>query len=78
MEWVDFSMSLSMSLSMSMPSKKDAKGPKGDYGQELSLAIVAGDETIPEVASDGVVDHKILMKRSHVEDAHGAMKLVKA
>ena len=69
MEWGDFSMELvSISMSMSMMplgSTKTSKGPKGDYG------------SIPEIPSDTTMDYQLLTKRSHVEDAHAAMKLVK-
>lgn len=89
---MEASMSLSMSLSMSMmphPSTKTSKsqGPKGDYhGRGSTGPIVThsmggmdgshADESIPEVASD-VDDHKVWVKRSHVQDDHDSMKLVK-
>lgn len=92
MEWVDFSMDLSLSLSMDLSmsmvdgwtqkpsegSKKGGygKGPKGEYatGSAVPIATLSmGDESIPEAT----VDHKILLKRSYVEDGHDAMKLAK-
>ena len=85
MEWVVFSMELSLSLPMSMEevwtpkSQKGGygKGPKGEYFKGLPVPIVTlgmSGEAIPEAT----VEHKVLLKRSYVEGAHDAMKLVKS
>ena len=71
MEWGDFSMELvSISMSMHMMSlgstKTSSKGAKGVYGS-----------IVPEIPSEPTVDYQLLTKRSHVDDAHAAMKLVK-